>query len=442
MKLRSIQLENVRRFTERVEIAGIGDGLNVLCAPNEQGKSTVFDALHALFFKDRKSWDKEIRGLAPHAGGDPVVGAEVEIDGALYRVEKRWTKSRAGESRVWRNGALFRQADDAEAWLAGAVRAPKDGGPAGLLWVRQGLTSLDDGDGGRAARRDLMSSVAGEVEAITGGRRMDAALATCTAALGQYVTATGKPREGGPLREMQQRAAGLETRRTDLSALVAELRQHIDRRHAARRELADLEAPEGVAERDVRLAEAKRALEAAEGHARKLAEAEAAEAAALREAARAREALETLQRLEREAAAASADLAERTEADGRTRDHLEQATAAATDAASRQAAAKALAQDAADTLRRATRAGAAAAAVARRADLVQAIAAAEGYRSALEAAGAEASRGLAPEARNRIETLDSGPARRPPRTRGRGGIGPRRLCVGGGGHGAAWRAGP
>ena len=56
MKIRAIRLENVRRFVDPVEIAGIGDGLNVLTAPNERGKSTFFDALYAVFFKDRKSW--------------------------------------------------------------------------------------------------------------------------------------------------------------------------------------------------------------------------------------------------------------------------------------------------------------------------------------------------------------------------------------------------
>ena len=70
MKIRAIRLENVRRFVDPVEIAGIGDGLNVLTAPNERGKSTFFDALHDVFFKDRKSWDREIRMLVPYAGGD------------------------------------------------------------------------------------------------------------------------------------------------------------------------------------------------------------------------------------------------------------------------------------------------------------------------------------------------------------------------------------
>ena len=57
MKLRTIRLENVRRFIDPVEIGGIGDGLNVFSAPNEHGKSTVFDALHTVFFKQRNSWD-------------------------------------------------------------------------------------------------------------------------------------------------------------------------------------------------------------------------------------------------------------------------------------------------------------------------------------------------------------------------------------------------
>jgi DNA repair exonuclease SbcCD ATPase subunit len=406
MKLRAIHLENVRRFTDRIEINDIGDGLNVLCAPNEHGKSTVFDALHALFFKDRKSWDKEIRALAPHSGGDPTVGADVEIGGDLFRIEKRWTRSRAGDIRVWRNGALYRQADDAEAWLTEAVKAPKDGGPAGLLWVRQGLTTLDDGDQGRAARRDLMSSVAGEVEAITGGRRMDAALATCTAALGQYVTATGKARENGPLRDVQVRVSSLEEREAALSTIVTELRQHIDRRLAARRELADLEAPEGRAEREARLAEARKTLEAAEGHARRLAEAVAAEEAARREVTRAREALETLQRLDGEMRAASADLDRTSESHRRALDALAQATEAAKAAAARHATAMAEADGAAEALPRATRASAASAAVARRADLVRAIKSAESYRSEMEASAAEVGRELTPQALERFETLD------------------------------------
>ena len=59
MKLTALRLHNVRRFAGRgVAVEGIGDGVNVLCAVNEFGKSTCFDALHALFFQ-------------PHTGTPP-----------------------------------------------------------------------------------------------------------------------------------------------------------------------------------------------------------------------------------------------------------------------------------------------------------------------------------------------------------------------------------
>ena len=142
MKIRAIRLENIRRFVEPVEIAGIGDGLNVLTTPNERGKSTFVDALHAAFFKDRKSWDREIRKLVPHSGGDPSVTVEIELPAGVYRIEKRWNKRRNGDARILSGDQLLQQADEAESWIAETLKSPKDGGPAGLLWVRQGQSDL------------------------------------------------------------------------------------------------------------------------------------------------------------------------------------------------------------------------------------------------------------------------------------------------------------
>ena len=132
MKLRSIRLENVRRFIEPVEIDGICDGVNVLSAPNEHGKSTVFDALQAVFFKPRKSWDRQIRSLVPHAGGDPSVVVEVKLADGIYRIEKRWSSRRNGDARIYAAGRLVRQADEAETWIARTLKAPKDGGRPGF----------------------------------------------------------------------------------------------------------------------------------------------------------------------------------------------------------------------------------------------------------------------------------------------------------------------
>ena len=85
----------------------------------------------------------------PHAGGDPLVAVEVELADGKYRIEKRWNSRRGGDARIFTSGRLVKQADDAEAWIAATLKSPKDGGPSGLLWVRQGLTGLDSGDTAR-----------------------------------------------------------------------------------------------------------------------------------------------------------------------------------------------------------------------------------------------------------------------------------------------------
>ena len=249
MKLRAIRLENVRRFIDPVEVDGIGDGLNVLAIPNECGKSTVFDALHAVFFKDRKSWDSDIRSLVPHAGGDPLVAVEVELPDGKYRIEKRWNRRHGGDARIITSGRLVKQADDAEAWIAETLKSPKDGGPAGLLWVRQGSTGLDSGDTARLARRDLLTSVAGEVEAVTGGRRLDAARDRCRQELERYLTMTGRAKSGGPLKHKEGEVAALQAKHVELAAKSEQLRDALDRRRDLRRELSGLEDPAEEAQR-------------------------------------------------------------------------------------------------------------------------------------------------------------------------------------------------
>ena len=78
MKIRAIELTNIRRFAGRTaRIEGIGDGITVLCEPNEFGKSTFFDAIHALFFERHRATRAGIKALQPHVGGAPEVAAEM-----------------------------------------------------------------------------------------------------------------------------------------------------------------------------------------------------------------------------------------------------------------------------------------------------------------------------------------------------------------------------
>ncbi|MFG6592204.1 chromosome segregation protein SMC [Sulfitobacter sp. 1A12157] len=272
MKIRAITLNNVRRFTDPAQVTGIGDGINVLSEPNEHGKSTLFDAIQALFFKPFGSRDKEVSALRPHAGGAPEVTIEVETEAGHFVLHKRWFQKPL--ATVQRDGKLIAQADEAEAWIAQLLGGDA-GGPSGLIWVRQGMTALTGGTTKEEklaleARRDLMTSVGAEVEAMTGGRRMDKALAQCREELAQYATSTGRPRTGGPWKEAQDQVETLTATRDQLAATARELQDALAERQRARRALAELEAPEVVAERREKLEAARAAHAAATRHAEEM----------------------------------------------------------------------------------------------------------------------------------------------------------------------------
>ncbi|KCZ48490.1 AAA family ATPase [Hyphomonas sp. CY54-11-8] len=285
MRIRSISLNNVRRFIKPVRIEGLTDGLNVLCEPNEFGKSTVFDALQAVFFKAHGSSDKEVKSLRPHAGGAPEVSIDIEIEDGIYTISKRWISKPA--VTIEKQGRLVAQADEAESWITNLL-GREDGGPSGLLWVRQGLTALSEGskkekDAALEARRDLLSSVTGEVEAMTGGRRMDMALARCREELLGFATPTGRPKAGGPWKEAEERVERLQAQRDELAEMVRQLREHLEERKRKRRELVELEDADASAARRQRLKDATSEFQAAERYAESLdAEARKVDAGRLR----------------------------------------------------------------------------------------------------------------------------------------------------------------
>ncbi len=395
MKLRAIALKDVRRFTSPVKIDGIDDGVNVLSAPNEFGKSTLFDALRALFFVPHSSRGKEIGQLRPHAGGAPEVTVEIETPDGTFLISKRWLSK--PEARVTRAGVLIAQADEAEGWIA-RLLGGGDGGPSGLLWVRQGLISLVDGSNKEqqtafVARRDLLSSVTGEVEAMTGGRRMDAALARCREELGVYATGTGRPRAGGPWAEAMQKVDALMAEREALAKRVETLQTALVERTRLRRELAEIEAPDAVAERQARFEAAKAAHEAARAHAEKVNAAMHALQAATTTAERARHDLKALQTAKNDYASAIQNDEKAKEQLLAAQDVLTAAEQAFGAAVVEHDSAAGVYQLAMDLLQRVQARAAAIAANDRRTELEERLGQANAARQALEAATAEASVG-------------------------------------------------
>lgn len=280
MRLRALRLHNVKRFAGRgIAIEHIGDGVNVLTAANEHGKSTAFEALHALFFQPHSGTPNSVRLLRPYAGGNPVVEADIETEEGLFRLTKQFLGGRSARVTDLRHDRLVAQADEAEAFIAALTRGGA-GGPAGLLWVRQGLTGIEkrsnsEEESDRRVRETLLSSVQGEVEALTGGRRMAEIALACDEALARLVTATLKPKAGGPFNEAIEERDRLQALEQQLAADVARLHEALDQRRAASRRLAELEAPADIEARDAEIRAAEEAWQAARSHSETLRAAEA-----------------------------------------------------------------------------------------------------------------------------------------------------------------------
>jgi DNA repair exonuclease SbcCD ATPase subunit len=285
VRLRVIELTNVRRFAgQRARLGLIGDGITVLSQPNEFGKSTFFDALHALFFERHNSRNAAIKALQPHAGGAPEVAAEVDLAEGRFRIAKRWLNRPQAQVQD-ATGRLIAQADEAEAWidrLMGGGLA----GPSGLLWVRQGLMGLEpDGSStddkrererGLSARRDLLSSVSGEIDMMTGGRRMDTVIDRVSDALTRLATSTGRPKAGGEWARAVEEAGTLATEEAELRPRADRLSVDLIRRAEVQRSLARLTDPTDSAARAQTLAQAEAAHQAAQAHQAEVAKAETA----------------------------------------------------------------------------------------------------------------------------------------------------------------------
>lgn len=283
MKLTALRLHNVKRFGGRgVAIEGIGEGVNVLTAANELGKSTAFEALHALFFLPHTSTGKSVQFLRPYSGGNPLVEVDIVTDTGRYRLTKQFHGGKRASVLDLDSGRLIAQADEAENFINALTRGGSSG-PAGLLWVRQGNTGLErqtntELETDKRVRESLLSSVQGEVEALTGGRRMAEILAACEDELFKLVTATSRPKTGGRYAAANEERDRLAAEEVRLAAEVHTLREALDKRRAARTRLAELEAPEERAARSAAVGLAEKAFEAAKSHneALKVAEAEAA----------------------------------------------------------------------------------------------------------------------------------------------------------------------
>lgn len=252
MILRELAIQNFRKFRDPVRLSGFTDGLNLVCEPNETGKSTLLEALRAALFERHGSRSERVRSFRPY--GDevaPTVELTFSVAGETWSLRKRFLQ---GAGVVLTGAGRRYESDEAEETLQsllGFTRAGNRGadddsrGALGLLWVEQGQSFVLSAPG-QSARRTIEDVLVGEVGAVTGGRRTSAVLKSVEGALWDFLTPTGRPTRR--LAEAQQRAAEAEAALTEARAELRKFEETLTRleekRGELRRVVRDLEDPE------------------------------------------------------------------------------------------------------------------------------------------------------------------------------------------------------
>ena len=206
MILERIELCHVGRFVDRVQAGPFDPGLNILAAPNEQGKSTLVRAAARCLFDRHTTRADEIKCMQP-AGTDlaPEVTVEFRSAQRRYQLRKRFLQnpeSNLAEWRdeIWRSMAAGDAADQrvfemlVSAQPGRGASKPEHWGLLRYLWARQDEPALWpewNGDSGDRIRRCLA-----KLQVDPG---MDRVLTELRDECDSVFTATGQVKKGGEL---------------------------------------------------------------------------------------------------------------------------------------------------------------------------------------------------------------------------------------------------
>ena len=232
MKLESIAIQEFKQFTGRLVIDDLQPGLNLFTGPNEAGKSTIAEAVRAVFLERYKA--SHLKDLLPwgKASGQPSVEVSFDLDGTACKLSKQFVTRQRCELKIGQSVFGEDEAEDKLAALLGFSRAARgplkaeNAGVPGLLWVQQGGTQEVRDSTGHAAQylRDALSQLSGGSESPG----EDALIAAVQRELRLLLTARTQ-RSTGPLAEAEQTLAALIAERDELEQQRQQFEENIAR---------------------------------------------------------------------------------------------------------------------------------------------------------------------------------------------------------------------
>jgi len=254
MRIRSVSVENFGTIGA-VDLE-LGDGMTVICGPNESGKSTLQRAIWFALTRRATSQAEEIREIEPNGGGTPRV--EVELDGAegTYAVEKTFAgQSGSTTLRADRDGMVDTYSGEEAGEklrgvlgfgeISGRPPTPDHTGFWPVTWVRQAESGSDPGEklaeeGNEATVSEALAEIGGDVLAGSEGGDL---IEKAREEYGRFFTPNGNKttRSGAPLHEAEKRLEEAEEKLRRLEEKQREYERDLEEFSRLQSEITGLE---------------------------------------------------------------------------------------------------------------------------------------------------------------------------------------------------------
>lgn len=256
MVIRSITVESFGTLSGPITIE-LDERLNVICGPNEAGKSTLMRAVWFAFTRKAGSQAAEIKAINPRSGGSPYVKIEFTRDGTTYTLEKEFTPPNGMTKLLVESpdGQISEfTADDADDEVGrvlgfgkptGRTKTPAHYGMWPATWMDQHERSVDPGmrlaaDGDKEGLSELLARATGHVLA---GAEGEGLVEKAKAEYDRYFTNSGSEtkKSGAPLHEARKALEEAEEAQKELLNRQGSYEDALQRYASLKEELEKLE---------------------------------------------------------------------------------------------------------------------------------------------------------------------------------------------------------
>lgn len=239
MLIHSLTIDNVRGI-ERLELADLpATGVIVISGDNEQGKSTILDALHAVLNEKHGAQNRITRPLRP-AGRDvsPAVSLTATLGPVTFTITKQWFRGKKAELTITAPRRENYTGEEAEQKLVQLKEEHLDDTLFQALFLRQGELAATVSAAGIPSLTRALDG-AGDTGVISGGED-PALLSAVEAEYTRYFTAA-KGAEAGVLKAARAAQEAAAEELAGARSAAAELEGFVTRVESVTRERDEAE---------------------------------------------------------------------------------------------------------------------------------------------------------------------------------------------------------